>query len=533
MRINPYLREMAFKCASQSNARFVVLCLVFLLTACATLPPNTGNPVSSAYDEPEATALGQLLSGLSPSHPGQSGFLILDTGRQALQARLALIESAQQALDLQYYIWNSDISGRYVARRLLLAADRGVRVRLLLDDINIGGRDALLAALDSHPNIELRIYNPIAAREGMAKLLVLLGDFNRLNRRMHNKTFVADGAIGIIGGRNIGDEYFDLHTQMNFRDRDMLAVGPVVQDISGNFDAYWNSSWVWPITAVKGKRLAEEEIGPAFAEARASATDASRLRDVPPQEMPAALAAVRASLSQLTWAGAELVYDPPVPADVADSDTGKKTALVLGALTRAVQHDVLIESAYLILGTAELQTVQEKRKRGVQIRALTNSLASNDVTVNHAGYARTRRGMLESGMDLYELRPDAQSCEQLIADAQRCGQDAAFALHSKSVVFDRKTLYVGSFNINLRSAYLNSETALIVHSPELAQQVAASIETNLQPGNSWHVALDAGGQVQWETGVAGEETLHHEPASSWWRRFKVGMIKLLPLEKYY
>lgn len=513
-------------------ARFVVLCLVYLLAACATLPPNTGNPVSSAYDEPGTTALGQLLSGLSSAHAGQSGFLILDTGRQALQARLALIESAQRALDLQYYIWNSDISGRYMARRLLLAADRGVRVRLLLDDINIGGRDALLAALDSHPNIELRVYNPIAAREGAAKLLVLLGDFSRLNRRMHNKTFVADGAVGIIGGRNIGDEYFDLHTQMNFRDRDMLAAGPVVQDISGNFDAYWNSSWAWSIMALKGERLAEEEVGPALTQARASATDASRLRDVPPQEMPAALAAMRASLSQLIWAEAELVYDPPVPADVADSDAGKTTARVLGELTLAAQRDVLIESAYLILGTAQLQAVRDMRARNVQLRALTNSLASNDVTVNHAGYARTRRAMLESGMDLYELRPDAQSCEQLIADVQRCGKEAVFALHAKSVVFDRRILYVGSFNVNLRSAYLNFETALIVHSPELAQQVAAAIETNLQPGNSWHVGLDAQGTVQWETG-AGDETLNHEPATSWWRRFKVGLIKLLPLEKYY
>jgi len=515
----------------ERHALFGVVALLnlYLLCACTTLPPNTDKPLSSAFSQPQTTALCQITSGNADAHAGQSGFQILDTGRQALRARLALIEAAQHALDLQYYIWNSDASGGYMARRILLAADRGVRVRVLLDDVNIAGRDAMLAALDTHPNIEVRIFNPVAARSGAAKMLGFLGDFSRLNRRMHNKTFVADGALGIVGGRNIGDEYFDLHPHVNFRDRDMLATGPIVQDFSKNFDAYWNSTWTWPVATLAGDRLKPEALGPALAQARDRAADFSMLRDAPPQDVQAGLAAVREIAAQLTWADAELVYDPPVPKDAADSDTAKKTAQTLGALTRAAQHEVLIESAYFILGDAQLDNVQKLTSRGVKLRALTNSLAANDLTTNHAGYARRRKAMLAEGLELHELRPDAAACVVWIDAAGFCGKGAV-SLHAKSVVFDRKTLYVGSFNINLRSAYLNSETVLVIHSLHLAEKVARDIELAMAPDNSWQVSRDASGQLRWSAGAG--QTWTHEPDTGFWRRFKSGLFSLLPVEKY-
>jgi len=415
-----------------------------------------------------------------------------------------------------------------MARRILLAADRGVRVRVLLDDVNIGGRDALLAALDTHPNIEVRIFNPVAARSGTAKMLGFLEDFSRLNRRMHNKTFVADGALGIVGGRNIGDEYFDLHAHVNFRDRDMLATGPIVRDISKNFDAYWNSAWAWPAATLAGERLKPEALGAALAQARARAADASLLHDAPPQDVQAGLAAVREIVPQMSWANAELVYDPPVPKDVADNNTVKLTAQTLGALSRAAQHEVLIESAYFILGDAQLDNVQKLTSRGVKLRALTNSLASNDLTTNHAGYARRRTAMLDNGLELHELRPDAAACAIWIDAAGYCGKGKV-SLHAKTVVFDRKTLYVGSFNINLRSAYLNSETVLVIHSPHLAEQVARDIELAMAPDNSWQVSRDASGQLRWS---GAGQTWTHEPDTDLWRRFKSGLFSLLPMEKY-
>lgn len=505
----------------------LALSLASILGGCASLPTEVERSASLAYAEPALTTMGRLFAPAVDEHPGLSGFAVLDTGSQALAARLAAIESAERAIDLQYYIWNSDRSGRHMAGRLLQAADRGVRVRVLLDDMNIGGRDAQLAALDLHPNIEVRIFNPIAGRTGAAKWFGILGDFSRLNRRMHNKTFIADGTLGIAGGRNIGDEYFDLHPETNFRDRDMLAIGPIVARIGANFDAYWNSEWAYPVAALLPDPDTIATLDPLRAEVAA----------LPGVSMPSDRAAgmdhLRALLPQLIWAEAALVYDPPVPQDVSDSDTLKPTARALGELTRAARKEVLIESAYLILALPQLEAMREMIERGVVLRALTNSLASNDVTVNHAGYARTRRAMLEHGLILHEFRPDAESCRQLVGEGDLCREDGGFALHSKSMVIDREVLYVGSFNVNQRSAYLNSETALIVRSAPLAQQIADAIEHNMQPGNSWRVSLDEDGWVRWTSGREPATHLYQEPASSWWRRFKVGLISTFPLEKYY
>jgi len=503
-----------------------VLSLVLLLQACTSLPQESEKQASIAFADLDRSKLGRMALQASGPHKGKSGVFIQDTGLKAFLQRAALIEAAEHSIDAQYYIWNSDVSGRYLARRLLLAADRGVQIRLLLDDFNIAGRDALFDALDSHPHIEIRIYNPFATREGPGKVLEAAGEFQRINRRMHNKTFVVDGAFGIVGGRNIGDEYFGLHPEVNFLDRDMLAAGPVVAEISDNFDHYWNSHAAYPVSDLAGKKWQPAQVEQGLAAARAAAGDTQGLECKPPQQADAALAAVREWLSSLEWARAELVFSEPVPEALPSTDYPAATAVRLGELMRSSEHEVLIESAYFILGDRQLERTGQLTDQGVRVRAITNSLASNDLIGNHAGYARSRRSVLANGIQLYELRPDGQICARCASGA--CDGDVS--LHAKTMVFDRRILYVGSFNLNLRSIYLNGETTLIVHSPRLAARVAGSIEKAMQPDNSWEVLRDEGGALQWR---ASDGIHHHEPATSWWRRFKAALVGLLPIEKYY
>lgn len=500
-----------------------------LLSGCGTLPPLPPRPAEPAFAHPETTRLGAQATPPLRRHPGHSGFLILDTGRQAFEQRAALIEAAERSIDAQYYIWNSDVSGRYLARRLLLAADRGVRVRLLLDDINVAGRDAVLATLARHPNIQIRIYNPFAARAGLGKWLGFLGDFQRMNRRMHNKTFVVDAAFGIVGGRNIGDEYFDLHPHMNFRDRDVLAAGPIVRDMSANFDVYWNNAWAYAIDQLAPETASDHEIETQLAQTRAAAGDATGLGRPPVQDAATARAGLQLALAQMTWAPAELVFDLPAEDMHDGADQPRQTARALRAQVDAAQSEILIESAYFILGDDQFEGVARLRERGVRVAALTNSLATNDLTTNHAGYAQSRPEMLAHGLELHELRPDAQACTVWIDKAEYCGKGAV-SLHAKSVVFDRKTLYVGSFNVNLRSIYLNGETALVIHSPELAERVARDIGLAMAPQNSWRVTQDADGRLRWTSNGGAEWS--HEPATGWWRRLKSGLFSLLPIEKY-
>lgn len=507
----------------------LLFCVILLVQGCAAqLPVQVDRTASSAFDNAVQTGIGRLAIEAAQRHAGASGFLIQDTGREAFLQRAALIEAAERSIDAQYYIWNSDASGRYLARRLLLAADRGVRVRLLLDDVNVAGRDSVLNALDSHANIEIRLYNPFATRSGMGKALEAVTDFQRINRRMHNKTFVVDGAFGIVGGRNIGDEYFGMHPEMNFRDRDLLAAGPAVREISRNFDAYWNSPAAWPVAALAGGSREPATVERAIRTARTDAADRTGLRYAPIQRADAARTEVRQWLGRMVWAPAEVVFSEPFAGAMPEGDVSSRAARRLGDLMRASRHEILMESAYFILGEPQLEGIAGLTGEGVTVRAITNSLASNDLTLNHAGYARGRRAMLASGMELYELRPDAEDCGRWLGGEAGCPGEVG--LHAKTMVFDRAVLYVGSFNLNLRSIYLNGETLLVIHSPRLATRVAESIERSMQPGNSWRVVAAGEGGLQW----IGRDGVHeHEPDAGFWRRFKAGWLRLLPLEKYY
>jgi putative cardiolipin synthase len=506
-----------------------------MLTGCGSLPPpSEAHEPSVHFAGGAATLLGRLAANSAQGHGGLTGVRVLDSGADAFTERLALIESAQHSIDAQYYIWNSDLTGQYMAQAIHAAAERGVHVRLLLDDINVAGRDATIAALDSHHNIEIRIYNPFPQRAGVRKMFDLVTDFSRLNRRMHNKSFTVDGAVTIVGGRNIGDEYFDANPDLIFRDRDVVAVGPVVDQIGGMFDAFWNSELTYSISALTAKRLTEAEADERLERARQTQASLAALKFELPTDAAAARRIVERSHAAMVWAPVALVYDQPPRADqVADTSQVQPTAREFGRLAAAARHEILIESAYLVLDEPSLRVVDEIEARGVSVRALTNSLASNDVTPNHAAYARRRNAIVSSGIDLYELRPDAASCATLVTIDGGCSLQRVFGLHAKSFVFDATTLYVGSMNLNMRSAYLNAESALIIDSPELAGSVADAITLNMRPQNSWHVTRGQDGDLVWTTQRNGAtEEVRHEPDTSWMRRTESAFIAMLPLEKY-
>lgn len=500
--------------------------LVLLLLSAAGFAPAAANDHHS---------LAGMVRQAAASHPGKAGLLLVDTGSEALSGRDALIDAATRTIDAQYYIWNPDASGRYLAARLLVAAERGVRVRILLDDINIAGRDAALAALAAHPRIEIRVYNPAAARSGLRRLWGFAREFSRLNRRMHNKAFIVDGAVAIVGGRNIGNEYFDLDPAMNFRDREVLVAGPVVAGVTDGFEAFWTSRWTWQMSSLAGGAPRPQEIAEARARLDAAGAEMEALGYLPPAVRADAGSYASGLLSRLLWAPARLVIDLPPDGDgkMADSSQPQAVAQALNGLAGSAQREILLESAYLILDAGTLAEARRLVAGGVAIRALTNSLASNDLVTNHSGYARNRRAMLDSGLELFELRPDAQACQRLVAVAGGCANGREFSLHSKSLVVDRHLVYVGSFNINLRSTYLNSETALIIDSPALAERIAGSIEDLMAPDSSWQVLRRGAGGLQWHTGTgAGAVVEKHEPMSSLWRRFQSRFYRMFPLEKY-
>jgi putative cardiolipin synthase len=499
----------------------LLVCVGLLAAGCASLPTDYPRPQSTAFADHQSTTVGAYLAEQAAEHPGESGFAMIRRGREAFTARVALTELAERTIDLQYYIWEEDATGRILADALVRAADRGVRVRLLLDDMNFAGRDVIIAALDAHPNIEIRMFNPLAHRR--ARVFSFIGDFNRVNHRMHNKLLVTDNAMAIVGGRNIGDDYFQVDTEANFRDLDIAAGGPIVRQISNVFDHFFNGDWSVPISALVKRPYTDEDLD------RASQTMRERISaDQYPYRIDEDTAALKKSLESeidsFVWAPGEIVWDDPAEIQ----QTGATTRLHEAFHWRAerVESELLIESAYFIPRERGIAKMAELHDRGVRIRILTNSLVSNDVLAAHAGYADRRKQVLEAGAELYELRVDAGTIKKRVAHFQ-----AKAALHTKALVFDRKAVFIGSLNLDPRSTDLNTEAGLYVESPELAQQLADWMEEAELPENSYRVLLDGDGDLVWVTEEDGTEVRYDkDPQSTFWQRFMVGFIGLFPVE---
>ncbi len=501
--------------------RLFLLAMSLLLAGCASLHEDYPRTSSVALADHGTTTLAKLLSPAADAHPGRSGFAIIRDGQAAFTARLALSELAEKTLDLQYFIWEADESGRILTQRLLQAADRGVRVRVLVDDINVHGRDALLAAMDAHPNIEIRLFNPFANR-GIPKLEFIL-HFNRVNHRMHNKLFVADNSVAIVGGRNVGNHYFDVSTDANFRDLDVAAGGPVVREASSVFDYFWNGKWAVPIGAVVDRSYTEAEMRSVF-----ETVDERIASDEFPYQVDQAVADLKARLTEIAddfiWARGWFVWDDPASI-VAEGSTS--TLLEnLHRRTDSLEREILVESPYFVPRDRAIEKMKALTERGVRIRLLTNSLASNDVLAAHAGYADRRRQVVESGVELYELRPDAAPIKKRFRIAS-----SRAALHAKVIVFDRKDVFVGSFNLDPRSSDINTEAGLYVESPELAAQTVDFMDKGVRPDESYRVLIDEDGDLYWLTEIDGREVRFDvEPESSFWQRLWVGFIGLLPIE---
>jgi putative cardiolipin synthase len=505
---------------------FLKSCLLFLLigflfTGCASVPKDYPRTPSTAYQDYLDTSVGQLFEEAAVQHPGESGFAIIRYGRQAFTARIALTELAEKSLDVQYYIWEADATGRILAERLVRAADRGVKVRLLVDDINLAGRDAVVAAMDAHPNIEIHIFNPFAHRD--ARILDFTLDLDRVNHRMHNKIMIMDNAVAIVGGRNIGNHYFGVATDANFRDLDIAAAGPVVREISNVFDHFWNGDWAVPIAALVDQPYTETDLQTAFKTVRERiATDDY------PYPLDEDVAGLRSGLVSIRdnfiWAPGQILWDDPAAIEEGLAQGAMSKALFRKIQT--LQNELIIESAYFVPGNKGIEALRQLHERGVRVRVLTNSLASNDVVAAHAGHAKYRDELVENGAELYEMRPDAGVIKKKLVS----GTSKA-ALHTKALVFDRESVFIGSFNLDPRSGSINTEAGLYVESPELAAQVLVYMDEGVLPENSYRVLLDEDGDLVWVTEVEGHEIhFHVEPETGLWERFMSGFIQILPVE---
>lgn len=499
-----------------------VLFIGLLLAGCASPLKHYPKTTSTAFAKHLQTSLGRLLEEQESQHPDQSGFAIIPYGRPAFVSRIALADLAEKSLDLQYYLWEADATGRIFAERMVRAADRGVRVRILVDDIGLEGRDATIAAVDAHPNIEIRIFNPFINRD--VRIFDFLTDFNRVNHRMHNKLFVADNAVAIVGGRNIGNHYFDVATDANFRDLDIAAAGPVVREISTVFDYFWNGDWAVPIKALLDRPFTTTDLKSTVADLRERIAEENYPYPLEQEvsDLKSELTSIR---DKLIWASGQIVWDDPAEIEKGVAHGSLDKALYGKAGT--LNDELLIEAAYFVPRDRGIEGIKRLIERGVRVRVLTNSLASNDVVAAHAGHAKYREEVIESGAEVYEFRPDAG-----VADKSIVSFKSKAALHTKALVFDRESVFIGSFNLDPRSANINTEAGLYVESPELAAEVIAYMNEGVRPENSYRVLLNEEGDLIWVTKVDGQEVRYRkEPETTFGQRLLSDLIMILPIQE--
>jgi len=508
--------------------------IVFLITCCASLPKDYDRQSSFALKHTGKTSLDNLLAESIAEHPGHSGYLLLNTGEDAFISRLSLADLAEFSIDAQYFIWKGDVSGIIFTERLIRAAECGVRVRILVDDIHAGGKGLKIGALDTHPNIDVRLFNPFGNRSlRILRNVEFIFDLSRLSHRMHNKLFIVDNKVAIVGGRNIGNEYFGLNRKFNFHDLELLVAGPIVEDISEGFDTYWNSEWAVPISVLDGIKPAREEADRLYENLGFFIKDQ---KDFPYDihfSKDTALQKIGLFHNMFIWARGEVVYDRP---EKVIGDVSSNLADALNKVGENIRGEILMSSPYLSPDPMVLEKTDVITGQGITYRMLTNSLSSTDSVPAHSIYAKYRKGMLKRGIEIYELRPDAMA-----RDTHNAGNiaKARLSLHAKAIVFDRKIVYVGSYNFNKAGRYLSMETGLIVYSPELAEQAISIIEEDMKPENSWQVVLDEKNDTEvnnrnsglvWITERDGKQIKYdYEPGTDIWRDLGNAFFSLFPL----
>lgn len=512
-------------------------CLLLSLSACSTLPRQENIKPEYAYDiDTKDTPLAQIISPLKAQNPELTGYHVLYDPLEAIAARINLIEKAQKTLDLQYYIWDNDKIGSLALYKIIEAADRGVKVRLLIDDNNAKQMEGVYLALDQHPNIEVKLFNPYRFRSIRPIDMVL--DLKRINRRMHNKTFTADNQISLIGGRNMSNQYYNVSDNYQFSDVDVMLVGQAVDDITHSFDEYWNHSYAYPVRNIVNHSTytlrydsLKEQLTHHYQEItvqnylnlsnRTHAFDQWLNHNI-----------------QLDWVKAEVVKDAP---DKIQAKAKKEQHLNFQMVKRLdiPTQNVDLISAYFVPQKKGAKKLVELADEGVKVRVLTNSFKANDVALVHAFYAKYRDNLLKNGVELYEFLP-AVSEENLYANSEEISKKAKVSLkglsrsslHAKLMAVDNKQVFIGSFNFDPRSANLNTEIGVIINSPPLAIAVHKTMDDNLKK-YAYKLVLDSQNKINWlkET-PQGIVTLRKEPKMKWWQKAGIKVISWLPIEGF-
>jgi len=526
----------------QRGTAFVAaVMLAMFLAGCASLPGQVSRTESRALTNTDDTELARSLRADLAAHPGKSGIHPLQNAEDAFAARIGLARQAQRTLDLQYYIWHGDTTGQLMFEAVWQAAERGVRVRLLLDDANTSGLDPTLAALDAHPNIEIRLFNPFANRGFRAGDFAL--DFSRVNRRMHNKSFTADNQVAIVGGRNIGDEYFGANMEVGFQDLDVLAVGPVVREVSDEFDLFWNSASAYPAASLLPKPGpdASARLQQRWEKVHADPEAEHYIAAV--RQTPLIRELGRGGLS-FEWTDARVLHDDPAkvlePTDRSDLQMLPQLLARMGE----PKTELDLVSPYFVPGRKGTDDLVKLARSGVKVVVLTNSLAATDVAPVHAGYSKYREDLLKGGVVVYELKPGMgvpppdKDASRDDADPQRRGlpgsggsqASSAASLHAKTFAVDRERIFVGSFNLDPRSSHLNTEMGVLIASPQLAGDLSRMFQTHI-PQDAYRVQIGADGKLEWiETGPGGETRHASEPGAKPMKRLYLDILEVLPIE---
>jgi putative cardiolipin synthase len=481
------------------NTLMPLLAAAVLLGGCAGLPRHVHKTPSTAFQHPETTTLGRIVAA-GEIGKNLSGIRLLSSGEEAFASLITLADHAERTLDIQYYIIHEDDSTRTLLHHVRLAADRGVRVRVLVDDLNTAGEDRRFMHLSSHANVEVRVFNPFTAGRfsTLTRFVASATDIRRINHRMHNKLFVADDALAITGGRNIGDQYFTLDPRSNFVDLDVVAAGAIVPQLSASFDQFWNSKYAIPIASVASSVDAEAGSSPPV-EAQISENDRWLEHEITAKKL------------DLIWAPATVLADRPAKiASETSPDEELTIANDITALMGTAKQDLSIISPYFIPGKQGVALIAKLVEQGVHVRILTNSLASTDSPLVDIGYARYRVPLLKLGVDLREMQPKLGQKHVRFHPFRSSNA----SLHAKALVIDQKIVFIGSLNMDERSAKINSELGLVINSAEIAREVTSLLD-DISTDGSYKLQLDQHGRVEWVSGDAGAQKIWHtDPATS-------------------
>ena len=501
---------------------------LLLLRLAFPLPGRSTIRESHALAPPATGALVRHIADIAAAHPGKSGIIPLMEGNDALASRIALARNATRSIDVQYYIWKDDISGRLLLNELMQAANRGVRVRLLLDDNGITGLDADLAALDRMENFEVRLFNPSTVRS--PKMLGFAYDFFRMNRRMHNKAFIVDGSAAIIGGRNIGDEYFRIGDENFFLDLDVIGLGPVVSDTAALFDRYWNSLSVYPIALI----VQDDSSSPAIIAEKARLAAANPATEALVKRYGASADQLQRDAIPVEWTKVALFADDP--AKGLGQATGDMLMITrLEQVLASAKHRVDLVSAYFIPGPEGADMAAQRAAQGVRFRILTNAYTTTDVKLVHSGYIKYRKALLKAGVQLFELKPGTPTpaAGKPPGKPYSLAGSSSASLHAKTFSLDDRQIFIGSFNFDPRSAHLNCEMGFLIDSPTLATQMREGFDKQIVQA-SYQPKIGPDGAMIWEDHEADGtvKTLSPEPGTTGVDRFLMRVMGWFPIERW-